>query len=294
MSSTQNPKRHHHFLPRLYLKGFIEPGSRWFVWEYVRGERFDPGLVENRHNPWRAPLKRAGARQDFYAQPKPDGTVDFDTYENILEKLEKGADPVFHKLRVQDRISASEKVLLASYIGVMLKRVPAREKRTASIWPELLKRTNWEDLVKWGEARGITDSRHQVEAIKREFQGGMPREIALKSMVISYDRVLDALSTMSWKFFVAPSTTAFATSDNPVYFPEAVGIADEKAVLVFPISSEVALVASWYGRRDLSYVKATKSRVMQINSHILGNAVELGYFQSADENIQRLLDAAVA
>jgi hypothetical protein len=263
-----------------------------FVWEYERASAFDPGPVEYRHNPWRASVKAAGAQTDLYADPKPDGTVDYETYENILEKLEKPANTIFQKLRGRKSITSAEKAIFASYIGVMLKRVPARENRAAAIWPQLVNRTDWEALITAAERGGHKNAREEVERVKKEFEHGMPREIALKSMVMPYERVLEAFGTMSWKLFVAPTGTAFATSDNPVFFPEDKGIGDEKAVLVFPISSEVAIVASWQGAKDCVYIKATKRRVQQINLHVLHNASALGYYHVADERVQKLLGSA--
>ena len=75
-----------------------------------------------------------------------------------------------------------------------------------------------------------------------------------------------------------------------MFFPEEEGISDEKAVLVFPVSSEVAIVASWQGTKDCAYVNATKRRVQQVNTHVLRNASVLGYYQRADQGIQKLLD----
>ena len=291
---TPNPKRHHHFLPQLYLKGFSEPGSRWFVWEYERGSSFNPGPVEYRHNPWRAPVRSAGAQQDLYARRKLDGTVDYDMYENILETLERPATPIFQKIRSKKLITVAEKVLFASYIGVMRKRVPAREQRMAPIWTDIVNRTDWAGLVASAKRSGYAPANDEVHRLKQEYMQVTPREIALKTMLMPQQRVLDALAAMNWRFFVAPAGAAFATSDNPVLFPEGIGIIDPKAVLAFPIGRDVTLVVSWHGLRDLAYVNATKRRVQQMNAQVLRNSTTLGYYSFADKSIQQFLDGAAA
>ncbi len=88
------PKRKHHKVPRYYLKGFVEKEGEPFVWVYRKGLHYRPGRVRFKYNPYRDSINFVGSEIDYYASTSSDGVVDYDTYENILEKLEKPADPV--------------------------------------------------------------------------------------------------------------------------------------------------------------------------------------------------------
>ncbi|MDE3068755.1 MAG: hypothetical protein KGJ60_14570, partial [Verrucomicrobiota bacterium] len=90
-------KHNHHVLPKLYLKGFIAKKDEPFIWVYQKGRQYNPSSNPYNHrdecekNPYFDTITNAGAELDFFADPHKDGRVDFDTFENILESLEKPA-----------------------------------------------------------------------------------------------------------------------------------------------------------------------------------------------------------
>jgi hypothetical protein len=63
MSHLSNPKRNHHFLPKLYLKGFAEGKKKPFVWVYEKDGDYNPGH-KSHNNPQRRPINYAGAQKD--------------------------------------------------------------------------------------------------------------------------------------------------------------------------------------------------------------------------------------
>ena len=99
MSKINQPKRNHHVLPRLYLKGFAIKNDQPHIWVYKRGEPYNPGKGKITNNPYHRSIDDAGAELDFFADPKRDGSTDFETFENIMESLEKPANTIFAKLR---------------------------------------------------------------------------------------------------------------------------------------------------------------------------------------------------
>jgi hypothetical protein len=126
---VNNPKRNHHVTPKLYLKGFVIKTGEPYIWVYERGRPYNPGDDEIANNPYKDSIKNAGVERDFYADPKEDGTQDFETFENKLELLEKPADSTFQKLRARQGINDDEKLTFATYIILMYRRVvSAREK----------------------------------------------------------------------------------------------------------------------------------------------------------------------
>src|SRR5436190_18089011 len=118
-----NPKRNHHVSPKLCLKGFVIKKDEPSIWVYTRGRPYNPGDNKTENNPYKDVIKSAGVERDFYADPKEDGTQDFETFENILESLEKPADPIFQKLRAHQPITNEEKRVFSSYIILMYRRV---------------------------------------------------------------------------------------------------------------------------------------------------------------------------
>jgi len=109
-------KYNQHFLPRQYLKGFACDNDGSLIWEYRRGRTYFPGSINrDKYNPVRTPLSKAGASLGEYAYELPDGTIDFNTYENALEQLVKPADAVFTKIRNLQPVTESDREVFAAY-----------------------------------------------------------------------------------------------------------------------------------------------------------------------------------
>lgn len=115
MGNDKNkPKREHHILPKLYLKGFVIKEGEPFIWVYKHGEPYNPGQGRITNNPYRASIGKLSVR-DYYAYPEEEGKKDFETYENILESLEKPANLVFEKIRKYKAITFGEKHAFSLY-----------------------------------------------------------------------------------------------------------------------------------------------------------------------------------
>ena len=124
-----NPKRNHHELPELYLRGFCD-GS--FLWIYERQKPYAPGIKKHASNPYRCGVIEI-AEQDRYARVLPDGRKDFDSYENRLEQIEKTADDILRKICSQTPITLNDKEVFAAYIQNIQKRTKVREKQTLQL-----------------------------------------------------------------------------------------------------------------------------------------------------------------
>src|ERR1051326_332073 len=119
----QKPKRDHHVLPELYLKGFVIKEDEPFIWVYKRGEAYSPGRGKITNNPYINSIRRTAVERDFYAYPSEGGRKDFETFENRLEELEKPANPIFAKLRSHQTITSQEKRQFSTYVVQMHRRV---------------------------------------------------------------------------------------------------------------------------------------------------------------------------
>ena len=197
MQEKSQRKRNQHFVPKLYLKGFTEADTSPFLWVFTKGKPYNPG-DKGHHNPRKRSVRRVGVERDHYAFRKRDGTVDLDTYEDELEKQEKPSNPVLEKLRRGEMIEDQEKVVFASYVYLMYKRVPKRRERFTKSWPRVFQSVSsrmaeWfdiEEAVTYGadstRPARISKLRSESEGVLEYYRehGPIDSEIPLKSLVM--------------------------------------------------------------------------------------------------------------
>lgn len=295
MKQLASPKRNHHILPKLYLKGFIEAPDQPFVWVYQRDKSYKPGS-KSHHNPQRLPLKKVGAEKDHFAFKKRDGSIDFDKYENKFEKLEKPSDNIFRKLRNYTMITDQEKEVFSKYIYHMFKRISKRNERFKNNWPKIytnvsskafnflgLEEANTpkDDLLRLAQ---IQDARNEAEQHLEFYRENfLDSEIPLQVMVTeSHLKIPEGFSAMTWQFYLAPLGYEYVTGDNPIFNP---GLNKWHTEISFPISKDVALIMSWHKKNKEGFFLATPEIVMEINQRTLSNAHKEIYSSSLDSGI---------
>jgi hypothetical protein len=294
------PKRKHHKVPRYYLKGFVERESEPFLWVYRKGFQYKPGRIRYKYNPYRDSINFVGAEIDYYASANRDGVVDYETFENILERLEKPADPVIKKIRDRQMITMDEKVILASYIVLMLKRVERRRQKAARMWPSFLEEfESSSDLLRavavlerdtapddTRTLERLKKVRAEIERVLGEYKANpsnVPSEILHKSMISPGSRLVPTISQMNWQFLVAPGGSEFLTSDNPVFFFEGIGLNKPQSEITFPVSSDVAIAAFVRGGFKEDFVTTTTHVVAEINRRTAHSAtIEVYHSRSAN------------
>ena len=279
VARRNNPKRNHHVLPELYLKGFVINPAERFIWVYKKGEEYNPGSGKLTNNPFRDSIGKRTIR-DFYAYPGEDGTRDFETYENFLEKLEKPADRIFKKLQSREPITPNEKQTLCVYLTQMLKRVPAYRKKLGLTAAKVaanyelptaaIEKFNWPDTDE-------TRSKAKAIALRISKEKEFPTRTHLKTLrSITSSRLLDVLLRMAWRFFIAPSDHAFLTGDDPVFFTKRIGLNKPESEVSFPISRKVCLVAS-NRRYPEGFLEASTQIVKELNRRTASNASDFLY-----------------
>lgn len=278
-------KRYHHFVPKLYLKGFVEDGSTSFIWVYQRGKDFKPGSKKGKNNPWRSSIKKEGRSEGYYACTRNGGAVDFNTFENILEKQEKTANQVIRKIRNREPLGEKEKALFSSYITLMIKRVPKREPLFDRVYFQKLDEGPLDTLQRLFQEHGQFGKALELVRLREAWRQKPDKEIKLRALVADSKRVPKMVSQMKWVFCVAPPDEPFITSDSPVAYPETHGLGKSDSFLVFPISSMIALVATWEGTDDRVYLDAPAQVVAWINRITMANAHEHLYCCEADSQI---------
>lgn len=285
-------KYNHHFLPRLYLKGFACDGDPSHIWEYRRFADYCPGSSNrSKYNPVRLSLSKAGAALGEYACTRADGTTDFNTYENALEQLEKPANDVFERIRNRQAITDSDRQIFAAYMTLMMRRVPARKDLVTEQFPKVVEteKANLDDLVV--HARSLINPSDPKESaffdkyfeVRRKLlddyeRNGMPREMELRTIVeADMPDVRAAILRMTWQFFVASDDDSFVTGDNPVHtLKGGVGFTKPYSDLTFPISSRVVLIGSYRNVRA-GYASAGSELVKEVNRRLIATAKTFAY-----------------
>lgn len=265
-SERPNPKRKHHELPELYLRGFSRDS---FLWIYERLKPYAPGKKKGVSNPCRWGVVEI-AERDRYARALPDGTMDFDSYENRLERIEKAADGALRKVRSQVPISSNEKETLASYVQNLLKRTTERERRSNELLAKIQKSPEWSRIALSLALNGQFETARGFYEAQRYLQSENGRKtLLLESAVTLYPGLHKILTSMVWTFYVAVQHGYFVTSSAPVFI-DPVGLA--RSPLLFPVSKGIALIAAHKDGPDLRFRRASVEETLMINFCTIVNA----------------------
>lgn len=287
-----NPKRNHHVTPKLYLKGFVTKAGDPHIWVYERGKPYNPGNDKIKNNPYSDLIKNAGVERDFYADPKEDGTQDFETFENKLESLEKPADSIFQKLRARQLICDDEKLAFATYIILMYRRVAsAREKIK-----ERLAKETYEPTVELFQKANLPDTpetRAELKKIAERLAQKPGYDIQTHNRITAATPdsfLIEVLQKMTWNFYVSTANHAYLTNDNPVFISDKFGLGKNISELSFPISTDVALVASWNKTTKGGFSEAAPQYLKELNRRTISKASKYVYFAKKEEWVVTILN----
>ncbi len=287
----EKKKRVNHILPVYYLKGFCEPGSS-FVWVFRRGQSYRPGVIKDCDNPYRSRPRKTAKERDRNTVTNPDGTRDFNTFENAFQRIETKADKPLAKVRARELVTQEDKEKLARYIGLMLKRVDKRkeifdallDKHLVSLAEDRVAR----ELAYQGHFRSAYDMFNVAEYLRSQ---ECMKYLFVRSGAEPFKIVHKAIMEMRWEFVMAPSNKYFVTSDNPVIYDTHFGL--KRSPLFFPIDQRTALIATWYGENDLPYIEGSSEQVLKVNSIIIAMANTEVYAHTPDKSIHQALEDGV-
>jgi len=260
----------HHYVPQGYLRGFAtnEEVSRSFVWVYDK-------------TPGRAPRKKSVSSiawaPAYYAQEKPDGTEDVDTFEthlattidNIIPQILRSIAPQMGQCV---ELSGDDKGALAFFVGFSLTRVPSFRDGINDMYTRIaqigLSRQLEADptLKRFAEKHGVT-------AAAKEW-------VSMRPMVEMAHAIATSVLTKNWRFFVPPIDVPLVTSDNPVVFSgkaaglgQFVGPAHPYAELAMNLRKDLALVCTpKQGYPSTQVFQLTPSEARKFNRGIVGAA----------------------
>jgi hypothetical protein len=269
-----------HYVPQKYLRGFAEARNTDAIWMYDKKLRkfTNPGI------------KSVAQGSGFYSE---------DVEQQLNELVEKPANRVLNKLRNKEKISDTDRIHLGVYIATMLKRVPKRRTRALSTFPGVLEKTITEvrtQIQEWGRTTRNSELFHrrllEVDAAEKSFQSEMPKSVNEQiRQPWASDQMIGLVCAMPWRIAHSPGSDCFLTSDNPAYFFDAYGIGTPKSELTFPISTDLALFASWQGAQNSTiYLRARPALVREANKRLIIGAERFVFSHRKEDWIQKLSD----
>ncbi len=270
----------HHFGPQRYLRNFEDPNHRGYVW--VHDRHGGDGQLAN--------IAKVAQSRNFYSQ----------CTETILaETVERPANLVIQKLTTRQPVTGGERIQLAYYVAVMMKRIPAHRRRSSEMLPEVLAglvtevRSYLNTLANQAGAdpqilkrRGL-----ELDAVERKFQAHPPPNV-LEQIREPWPskQMVQMLFRMTWRVLISSGPAYFLTSDNPAFYFRGLGLARKESELFFPLSTHYSLHGSWQqADSDLIFVNAEQAMVKEINRRIVSEAERLVFYHQAADWLPQML-----
>lgn len=265
-----------HYVPRYYLKGFSRDGKR--IWAFDKDER----------RAFPTQIKSIANETGLYPPE----------LESLLaNEVEGPANEVLKAIRRGERITQSDKSVLSAYMVCLLKRVPnTREwvrEQAPGMLEEIIENTSrrLDELERQEPEREELWKRRRLELaqLPEGFVEDLARMGFLKQvMPDTAPKVVAMLSRMTWQFRTTHKP-ALLTSDNPLFFHRGLGIAHQQAEMSFPISSEIALWATWRADLDDAYAPMNDSWIKELNRRTASSATRYAFHVADEDWILRLL-----
>jgi hypothetical protein len=204
----------------------------------------------------------------------------------LANQIEFPANAVIKKIRNRETITTIDKLKLATYMVVMLKRVPDSKIRLNKMAPTVLEKqqAEWNETIDKllekdpTQAEILEKRRNEINAILTKYAENIPKDLWL--LLIAPENtpnILKVLQQMTWHFFTYDEAPIFLTCDNPIFYFRWLGIGKLESEVTFPISSNIVLWATW--RKDLKgeYSQPGTQICKEINRRTVVNATRFVY-----------------
>jgi len=267
-----------HYVPASHLRRFTSSLEDSHLWVFDKEtERFFPTSPE-----------KAAREYGFYS----------DEDERSLEKIvETPVSPILNKLHQSQSLDTEERALLSLYMATFLMRVPERRRRALAVAPDVVDQTV-DRLVR--EIQQLADKQClnsdlalqrilEAEKARSKLKRELPEEVLeqVRSPWPS-SQLVQAVFRMKWRFARTNGPIFFLTTDNPVFFFDAYGLGTSKSELSFPVSSQIAVVASNTMAKDGLFVEARQSLVKEVNRRLVSAATRFIFYHQEASWIKRI------
>jgi uncharacterized protein DUF4238 len=209
----------HHLVPKEYLRGFTTTSNAEQIWVYEKGGR--PPYITN--------IRNTAVETHFYSIPDDAGEMDTTLETQLNQDVEIPANPIIAKIRAGQPITPDEKLALAGYMSVLLKRGNKTRDRVTRNAPETAEKVATEQNQRIDEliAQDLSRAeqgeivRKKVREVIEEYKVNPPKQALLAPVNTSLGGLLSA---MNWQFLTFDRGIPFLTSDSPIIYTEALGL----------------------------------------------------------------------
>ena len=269
-----------HYIPKYYLDGFTDSPTSSNIWVYEKGSS----------QIFKRPIKTVASENKRW--PKS-------TEKYLANQVEEPANPILDKICNRQPITQGDKDVLSAYMVVMLQRVPRGLERAKSIAPKVLD-TVFADVKRYilalmeehpSKKEALQNRLQELPSLKSKYENEFPMEVWYQ--IISPDalpRIRAILPAMTWVFLTSDNEQPFLTNDNPVFFFEGLGIGKPESEITFPISSTVALWATWRTNLVEGYTAAKDTIVREINRRTASAATRYVYYSKEAQWVVSLIN----
>ena len=270
----------HHYVPQKYLRGFAEPANPDAIWMYDKKLRKFKNPV----------IKRVAQESEFF---------DNEVERQLNELVEIPANRVMNKLINQEIFNDTERAQLAIYIATTMKRVPRRRTKALAMLPGVIDNVVSELRTKIQEWAITTVNKNLVQRRLIELEEA---EESLRTKTPDYiieqirlpwanEEMINLIYTMPWRILKSTGPDYFVTSDNPAYFFEGFGLKNLESEITFPITTDIALFASWQGEKNsVGYYFAKKVHIREANRRLISGAERFVFYHQQADWIAKLSD----
>ena len=266
-----------HYVPKVYLRGFSTQEDDRYIFMYRK----------HTDHPVRTNLRNVAQQTDLYPQ-------ELET--QFANSLETPTKPILHRILSHQQLTDLERSSFVVFIVATYRRVPIHLDMVSKIFHSETDTSydRWENeikelLVTRPDKEAILQRRlEELRTIRREKR--ITPERIWHQLLSSHplQMVSWAVENMSWQFLFADED-AFLASDNPVFFFSELGLGRMNSELTFPISSKIALLATWQSSVRQVFRRAQDKEIVEINRRTASAAMECVFFSRDVSWIPNLL-----
>lgn len=301
---TDERKIRHHFIPGFYLRGFTDPIHDNLVWVYNKGtDNIFSGTPES-----------IGFEKHYHTFETVDGNKDTNTIEDYFCHVWEGpVAKIFEQIKAGDFPEGNVREFFACFLGLSLTRSPNHRVNIDKVSAHFIKSFSqfsasnpeyFANTVRNYEREMGEKLTDDPEDLRKYILGGqydvkMKPELYLKMFISHGINLGIVISKMKWVFVRATDRFRFITSDNPFSFHDptirqesfynGTGLLNKNVEVSFPISKDIALLATWRDSITEGYVQGTHELVKVVNRCSVAAAHRAVYASEKSEALLRLV-----
>lgn len=267
-----------HYIPRFYLRRFIESNSQDQIFVYE---------IRKNKKPFKTNIKNIAQERDYYSD---------EVEKRLCDEIENPVAPVLNKIFNHQKISIEERLKLAIFMSVFLKRVPRHRIRMNeyepdimnSVFSDLYERLNELSEKNPEKKELIIKRRSEAQKFQEEWKKELPKEIIEKvQRPVPNRKIIELLFKMTWIFYTVSEGSKLITSDNPVFFHEGIGLGNTESEISFPLSSNIVLWGSYKPYVE-EYYPVKESLIKEFNRRTVKLATRYIFYHKDREWLYKL------